>query len=141
MSKNFIKLFNAHWKDSDYPLETEIRFYGLFLTSFQLFLFHFTLIKKPKKDTHVSHSECCCTGGGAWGKEMACVTCPEQFTPEYAKLCGATNQPEEEPVYTEPPTEESVTVENETDDNSIEGIFSKIECNLWKSTKNTKMAS
>ena len=69
---------------------------------------------------------------------MACVTCPEQFTPEYEKLCGATNQPEEEPVYTEPPTEESVTVENETDDNSIEGIFSEIaqirtaiiECNL-----------
>ena len=58
---------------------------------------------------------------------MACVTCPEQFTPEYEKLCGATNQPEEEPVYTEPPTEESVTVENETDDNSIEGIFSKID--------------
>ena len=86
--------------------------------------------QNPKKDTHVSHSECCCTGGGAWGKEMACVTCPEQFTPEYEKLCGATNQPEEEPVYTEPPTEESVTVENETDDNSIEGIFSKIECNL-----------
>ena len=51
MSKNFIKLFNAHWKDSDYPLETEIRFYGLFLTSFQLFLFffHFTLIKTQKK--------------------------------------------------------------------------------------------
>jgi len=74
------------------------------------------------QDTHVSHSECCCTGGGAWGKEMACVTCPEQFTPEYEKLCGATNQPEEEPIYTEPPTEESVTVENETDDNSIEDM-------------------
>ena len=82
---------------------------------------------KPKKDTHVSHSECCCTGGGAWGKEMACVTCPEQFTPEYEKLCGATsgNQPEEEPVYTEPPTEETVTFA--TNDNSIEGIFSKID--------------
>ena len=115
-----------------------------FMASFwPLFNFFSSILhsSKPKKDTHVSHSECCCTGGGAWGKEMACVTCPEQFTPEYEKLCGATNQPEEEPVYTEPPTEESVTVENETDDNSIEGIFSKIECNLWKSTKNTKMAS
>jgi len=125
MSKNFIKLFNAHWKDSDYPLETEIRFMASFWPLFNFFSSILHSIK-PKKDTHVSHSECCCTGGGAWGKEMACVTCPEQFTPEYEKLCGATNQPEEEPIYTEPSTEELATVENETDDNSIEGIFSKI---------------
>ena len=42
---------------------------------------------------------------------MACVTCPEQFTPEYEKLCGVTpNEPvEEEPVSTAAPTEEIVT--------------------------------
>ena len=58
---------------------------------------------------------------------MACVTCPEQFTPEYEKLCGVTpNEPEvEEPVSTEAPTEEIVTFENESDDNSIEGISQK----------------
>ena len=58
---------------------------------------------------------------------MACVTCPEQFTPEYEKLCGVTpNEPfEEEPVSTAAPTEEIVTFENDSDDNSIEGISQK----------------
>ena len=61
---------------------------------------------------------------------MACVTCPDQFTPEYEKLCGVTpKQPvEEEPVYTAAPTEETVTLDNdETDDNSIEGISQQID--------------
>ena len=58
---------------------------------------------------------------------MACVTCPEQFTPEYEKLCGVTpNEPvEEEPVSTAAPTEEIVTFENDSNDNSIEGISQK----------------
>ena len=63
---------------------------------------------------------------------MACVTCPEPFTPEYQKLCAVTNQPVDQPAYTERPNENE-TVANEADldtngvDNadSFEGISHK----------------
>merc|ERR1719427_2457667 len=43
---------------------------------------------------------------------MACVVCPEQFSPEYEKLCGAIEQTVNQPVYTETPIK---TVPDEPD--------------------------
>jgi len=40
------------------------------------------------QQTSTSRVDCCCNGGGAWGSEDACTTCPELFSAAYEQMCS-----------------------------------------------------